>query len=66
MTATFKVNDMTCGHCEKTVRAALEKGLPEADVTIDLATRIVKVEGDAQKAEAVIRDAGYTPEAVAG
>ena len=65
MTATFKVNDMTCRHCEKTVREALEKDMPEADVVIDIAERTVSVEGDASKAENVIRDAGYTPEAIA-
>lgn len=63
MTATFTVNDMTCGHCEKTVRAALEKEFPGAAVTVDLAARKVSVEADADKAAEAIREAGYTPEA---
>jgi copper chaperone len=62
MTATFTVSDMTCGHCEKTVRGALEEVLPGAPVTIDLAAHRVTVEGDAAKAEEAIREAGYTPE----
>lgn len=62
MTAIFNVPDMTCGHCEKTVRAALEKELPGAAVSIDLSGHRVTVEGDAKKAEDAIREAGYTPE----
>lgn len=65
MTTTFTVPDMTCGHCEKSVRSALGEALPDATVTIDLASKWVTVDGDAQKAEAVIREAGYTPEMVA-
>ncbi len=63
MTAIFTVSDMTCGHCEKTVRAALAKELPGAAVTVDLSARKVTVEGDAAKAEEAIREAGFTPEA---
>ena len=62
MTAIFNVSDMTCGHCEKTVRGALAEVLPGAAVTIDLATHTVTVEGDAAKAEEAIREAGYSPE----
>lgn len=62
MTAVFTVSDMTCGHCEKTVRGALEDVLPGAPVTIDLASHRVTIDGDAAKAEEAIREAGYTPE----
>jgi copper chaperone len=62
MTAIFTVPDMTCGHCEKTVRGALEEVLPGAAVTVDLAAHRVTVEGDAAKAEDAIREAGYSPE----
>lgn len=65
MTAIFTVTDMTCGHCEKTVRAALAEALPGATVTIDLPSHKVTVEGDKAKAEDAIREAGYTPEAAA-
>ncbi|MCL6708325.1 heavy-metal-associated domain-containing protein [Pseudomonas sp. R2.Fl] len=57
----FFVEDMTCGHCEKTVRAALAEALPGATVAVDLATHTVKVDGDADKASAAIAEAGYTP-----
>lgn len=60
--ATFFVPDMTCGHCEKTVRGALETVMPGAVVGIDLATHRVSVGGDAALAETTIRKAGYSPE----
>lgn len=61
-TATFTVPDMTCGHCEKTVRGALAEALPGAAVVVDLAAHKVSVEGDAAKAEHAMREAGYSPE----
>lgn len=64
MTAIFNIPDMTCGHCEKTVRGALGEVLPGAPVTVDLASKIVTVEGDAAVAEEAIREAGYSPERV--
>jgi copper chaperone len=64
MPTIFNVPDMTCGHCEKTVRAALEDALPGAPVTVDLARHRVSVDGDAAKAEEAIREAGYEPEKV--
>jgi copper chaperone len=57
----FKIEDMTCGHCEKTVVKALAQALPGTAVTIDLAARKAFVEGDAALAEQAIREAGYTP-----
>lgn len=65
MTAVFTVPDMTCGHCEKTVRGALDEALPGAAVTVDLSSKKVTIEGDAKKAEEAIREAGYSPERVA-
>lgn len=64
-TTRFIVSDMTCGHCEKTVRNALEEALPGAAVSVDLAAHTVTVAGDAAKAEEAIREAGYSPEKVA-
>ncbi|MDQ0133297.1 copper chaperone [Neorhizobium galegae] len=65
MTAIFTVPDMTCGHCETTVRGALAEALPGAAVAIDLTTRKVTIDGDAVKAEEAIREAGYSPERTA-
>lgn len=60
--ATFKVEDMTCGHCESTIRKALGETMPGAAVTIDLASHEVTVAGDAAVAEKTIREAGYEPQ----
>lgn len=57
----FKIEDMTCGHCEKTIVKALAEALPGRAVSIDLAARKAIVEGDAALAEQAIREAGYTP-----
>ena len=62
----FEVNDMTCGHCAKTITAAVAQAAPGATVTIDLPTHRVTVTGadDADKIEDAIRDAGYQPQPV--
>jgi len=57
----FKVADMSCDHCVATIRKALERGMPGAAVSIDLAAHEVAVAGDAVLAERIIRDAGYDP-----
>lgn len=59
---TFTVPDMTCGHCEKTIRAALNEALPEAKVNIDLSSHEVTIDGDADKAMVAMQEVGYTPE----
>lgn len=61
----FTVNDMTCGHCEATVRKAIETALPGAPVSVDLGKHEVHVTGDRAKAAQAIREAGYTPEVAA-
>ncbi|MCO5730941.1 heavy-metal-associated domain-containing protein [Rhizobium sp. SSA_523] len=63
MTTTFLVPDMTCGHCEQTVKQALDSALPGVPVAVDLANHRVTLDGgDAARAEKAIRDAGYSPE----
>jgi copper chaperone len=59
----FTVNDMTCGHCAGTVRRALQEALPDAEISVDVATHKVSFTGDRLKGEEAIREAGYTPEA---
>ena len=63
MNQTIIVNDMTCSHCVGTVRQALETALPGSPIDIDLERHRVSFSGDRDKAEAAIREAGYTPEA---
>lgn len=58
----FKVEDMTCGHC----KAAIEEAVTNAGgkAVVDLAAKTVAVNNlPDDQAEAVIRDAGYTPKA---
>lgn len=57
----FTVSDMTCGHCTATIEKAVADAGGRA--ATDLAAHSVTVEGlDRERAEQVIRDAGYTPE----
>jgi copper chaperone len=64
---TFQVNDMTCGHCVATVTKAVKALDGQAQVEIDLPAHQVKVNSGkpAAQVEAAIREAGYTPQAVA-
>jgi len=60
----FKVPDMTCGHCVKTITAAVMAIDGRARVEVDLNQRLVSVEGGAAAAaqiQAAIEEAGYSP-----
>ncbi|MDX3924178.1 MAG: heavy-metal-associated domain-containing protein [Shinella sp.] len=63
LTLSFSVPDMTCGHCVRTITAAVESAFPGASVSADTATHMVEVSGtlDADAVAAVIAAAGYTP-----
>lgn len=63
--ATFKVTDMTCGHCAGTIRKAFDQMMPGVEVGIDLDKREVTVAGDAVAAAETIRAAGYQPQPLA-
>ena len=61
---TFRVEDMTCGHCVKAITTAVQAAAPGASVSVDLAQHMVLVQPGATTAAAVasaISDAGYTP-----
>lgn len=57
----FKVQDMTCSHCAQTVEKAVKSVDAGANVSIDLATKAVKVESaaNAESLLTAIRSAGY-------
>lgn len=62
-TTTLTVTGMTCGHCERSVKSALEALEGVGEVGIDLATGEVRVGGDGVELAAMtaaIEDAGYT------
>jgi len=60
----FEVQDMTCGHCVRTITQAVQALDPAAQVHIDLATHrvaIVAAQADAAALGDAIREAGFTP-----
>ena len=59
----FTVPDMSCGHCVQAIGKAARAAAPEAEVSVDLATKRVTLDGkaDAAVVAAAIRAAGYEP-----
>jgi copper chaperone len=62
---SFRVEDMTCGHCAGTIKGAIEGGIPGTRVEADPVRKLVSVTGTADRAQvaSLIAEAGYTPEA---
>ena len=60
------VEDMTCGHCAQSITKAILKGLPDAKVHADPASKLVSVSGasDLGAVMALVAKAGFTPQAV--
>lgn len=60
---SFRVEDMTCGHCAGTIKKAIEDQLPGSEVTADPASKLVNVVGtdDFVAIRTIIAGAGYTP-----
>ena len=64
---SFQVNDMTCGHCVSSITKAVKALDSGAEVQIDLAAHLVRVEttqADAVELGEAIKAAGYTPVAI--
>lgn len=60
----YRVDDMTCGHCSGAINRAVKAVDAGAEVTVDLASHLVKITSsnvDAHVLAAAITDAGYTP-----
>jgi copper chaperone len=65
---TFRVNDMTCDHCVRTITGAVRALDPGAKVQIDLPTHRVQIEAgkaDAAELSDAIKEVGYTPVSMA-
>lgn len=62
---SFRVEDMTCGHCAGTIKGAIEGSIPGAKVDADPVRKLVSVTGTADRDQVagLIAEAGYTPEA---
>jgi copper chaperone len=61
---TFRVGDMTCGHCASTITKAMKAVDTDAKVSIDLGAHLVQVESaraDAKKFGEALAEAGYAP-----
>ena len=65
---SFRVDDMTCGHCVGSITKSIKAIDAGATVQIDLATHRVDIEPSATGALELgdaIKEAGYTPVAIA-
>jgi len=61
---TYRVDDMTCGHCVSAITKAVRATDPAAKVQADLAQHLVHIEPAGSDADALrdaITGAGYTP-----
>ncbi|MGB2923764.1 MAG: heavy-metal-associated domain-containing protein [Limnothrix sp.] len=63
MSLTIHVPSIACGACANTITKAIESQQKDAEVTVDVATKIVTVETEASAAtiKSIIVDAGHTP-----
>jgi copper chaperone len=61
----FKLQDMTCGHCEKALRSELTKGDPKVKVNVDLKEKTVQVENlSDDRVLFLLKEIGYNPEQI--
>jgi copper chaperone len=61
---TFRVDDMSCGHCVQVITQAVQSVDPAAEVDVDLAqhqVRIAPASAGADELKQAISEAGYTP-----
>jgi copper chaperone len=63
---TFRVDDMTCGHCASAISRAVAGVDKTARLDIRVQEKLVRVESAVSAAELAeaIQDAGYTPQQV--
>ncbi|MCP8467643.1 heavy-metal-associated domain-containing protein [Pseudomonas sp. ZM23] len=63
---SIEVKDMTCGHCESTLRKAIAAVDAGATVKVDLPARRLDIESSAAASDLLeaVRSAGYTPGSV--
>ena len=63
---TFRIPDMTCGHCASAISKAVASVDKFALMKVSVSEKLVSVQSTAGETELlkVIRDAGYSPEPV--
>ena len=60
---TYRIDDMTCGHCADTITRAVRDVDAAATVAIDLAAHLVRIDTSAARSArfvAAITEAGYS------
>lgn len=67
MTQTYTVADVTCDHCKASIESALTDLNGVTAAAVDVAAKTVSIDGDVAPETILqaIRDAGYTPSALA-
>jgi copper chaperone len=57
----FHIENMTCGHCDRTIRKAIATLSPQATVAIDLRAKTVEIDGtlSAEQVVVALADEGY-------
>jgi copper chaperone len=61
---TFRVDDMTCGHCVRAIKEAVRALDADALVDVDLPRGLVRIQTanlDAARARQALQEAGYSP-----
>jgi len=61
---TFRVDDMTCGHCVRAIKDAVRALDAEAAVDVDLPRRLVRVHAahlEGPRVRQALEEAGYFP-----
>jgi copper chaperone CopZ len=62
---TFKVLDMTCGHCEMTIKKEFAKLHTDVKIEINLKDKTIKIDNlDDEKVIFLLKDIGFNPEKV--
>ena len=65
---TFRVDDMSCGHCVRAIKDAVRALDPDAVVDVDLPRHLVRVHGSGIEPPRIceaLETAGYSPVAMA-
>lgn len=61
----FKVEDMTCGHCEKAIKTELSKGDSTVYVEVNLKEKTVHVENlTDDRVLFILKEIGYSPKKI--
>jgi copper chaperone len=61
---TFRISDMTCGHCASTIARAIASVDKGARIEVDIPRKLVSVTSASDEGELAeaIQEAGYTPQ----